>query len=135
LSAEIKDKIEMEYCLLERANLLWKVLEKMFGSSNDKRSSSKAPKNISSSSLDIKQEEQSSVQKEETESANLGKWNGLVFQIGISGFGRIEISLAKEDDCYMSSFDVNNDDDIDDEYDDKELLLEFKKLISKHMKL
>jgi hypothetical protein len=28
-----------------------------------------------------------------------------------------------------------DDDDTDDEYDDKELLLEFKKLISKHMKL
>jgi hypothetical protein len=40
LSAERKDKIEIEYGLLERANLLWKVLEKMFGSSNDKRSSS-----------------------------------------------------------------------------------------------
>jgi hypothetical protein len=35
LSAEIKDKIEMEYGLLERANLPWKVFEQMFGSSND----------------------------------------------------------------------------------------------------
>jgi hypothetical protein len=31
LSAEIKDKIKMEYSLLERSNLLWKVLEKIFG--------------------------------------------------------------------------------------------------------
>jgi hypothetical protein len=31
LSAEIKDKIKMEYSLLERANILWKVLEKIFG--------------------------------------------------------------------------------------------------------
>jgi hypothetical protein len=27
LSAEIKDEIEIEYGLLERANLLWKVVE------------------------------------------------------------------------------------------------------------
>jgi hypothetical protein len=40
LSAEIKDKIEIEYGLLKRANLLWKVFEQMFGPSNDKRSSS-----------------------------------------------------------------------------------------------
>jgi hypothetical protein len=42
-SAEIKDEIEMEYGLLERANLLWKWLDKMFGSSIDKRSSSNIP--------------------------------------------------------------------------------------------
>jgi hypothetical protein len=36
LIAERKDEIEMEYDLLERANLLWKALEKMFGSSNNK---------------------------------------------------------------------------------------------------
>jgi hypothetical protein len=47
LSAEIKDEIEMEYGLLERANLLWKVLEQMLGSSNDKRSLSNVPENIS----------------------------------------------------------------------------------------
>jgi hypothetical protein len=29
----------------------------------------------------------------------------------------------------------NSDDDTDDEYDEQELLVEFKKLISKHMKL
>jgi hypothetical protein len=40
--------------------------------------------------------------------------------------------LAKEDDCFTSSFD---DDDTDDEYDEQELLVVFKKLISKHMKL
>jgi hypothetical protein len=48
LSAEIKDKIEMEYDWPERANLLWKVLEQMYGSSNSKKSSSSAPENISS---------------------------------------------------------------------------------------
>jgi hypothetical protein len=37
------------------------------------------------------------------------------------------------DDCSMSSSDDN--DDTDDEYDKEELLVEFKKLISKHMKL
>jgi hypothetical protein len=40
--------------------------------------------------------------------------------------------LAKEDDSSTSSSD---DDDTDDEYDGQELLVEFKKLISKHMKL
>jgi hypothetical protein len=67
LSAEVKDKIKMEYGFLERANLLWKVLEQMFGSSNNKRSSSNVSENISSSfiHIDQDQEEQSSVQKEE----------------------------------------------------------------------
>jgi hypothetical protein len=41
--------------------------------------------------------------------------------------------LVEENDCSTSSSDV--DDDTDDEYDDKELLLEFKKLINKPMKL
>jgi hypothetical protein len=40
--------------------------------------------------------------------------------------------LAEEDDCSTSSSD---DDDTDDEYDEQELLVKFKKLISKHMKL
>jgi hypothetical protein len=71
LSAEIKDEIEIECDLLERANLLWKVLEKMYVSSNSKKSSSSAPENISSSSthFDQDQEVQSSVQKEELNSA------------------------------------------------------------------
>jgi hypothetical protein len=44
--------------------------------------------------------------------------------------------LVEEDDFSMLSFDDDNDDDdTDDEYDDQELLLELKKLISKHMKL
>jgi hypothetical protein len=55
LSAEIKDKIEMEYELLERANLLWKELDKMFSSSNNKRSSSNVSKNFSSSLVHIDQ--------------------------------------------------------------------------------
>jgi hypothetical protein len=55
LSVEIKDKIEMEYELLERANLLWKELDKMFGSSNNKRSSSNVSKNFSSSLVHIDQ--------------------------------------------------------------------------------
>jgi hypothetical protein len=50
LIAEIKDKIKMEYDWLERADLLWRVLEQMYGSSNSKKSSSSAPENISSSS-------------------------------------------------------------------------------------
>jgi hypothetical protein len=57
LSAEIKDKIKMEYGLLERTNLLWKALEEMFGSSNEKRSSSTSKlENISSSSIHIDQD-------------------------------------------------------------------------------
>jgi hypothetical protein len=35
----------------------------------------------------------------------------------------------------MSSYDVDDDDETDDEYDEQELLIKFKKLISKHMKL
>jgi hypothetical protein len=74
LSVEIKDEIEMEYDWLERSNLLWKVFEQMYGSSNSKKSSSSALKNISSSStlFDKSQEGQSSSQKE-AKSANLGK--------------------------------------------------------------
>jgi hypothetical protein len=139
LSAEIKDKVEIEYGLLERANLLWKVLEKMFGSSNDKRSSStNLSKNISSSSIHIDQdqEEQSSVQKEKVKSDSLKKLNGPVTQNKVSSFGRTKVILTEEEDCYMSSSDVDDDDDdTDDEYDYQELLLEFQKLISKHMKL
>jgi hypothetical protein len=134
LSAEIKNEVEIEYGWPERANLLWKVSEQMYGSSNSKKSSSSALKNISSSStlFDQSQEGQSSSQKEEAKSTSLGKLDCLVFQTGLSDFGRIETSLAKEDDCSMSSFD---DDDTDDENDEQELLVEFKKLISKHMKL
>jgi hypothetical protein len=64
LSAEIKDKIKMEYGLLERANLLWKTLEQMYDSSNRKKSSPSALENISSSStlFDQSQEGQSSSQ-------------------------------------------------------------------------
>jgi hypothetical protein len=79
LSAEIKDEIKMEYGWFERSNLLWKVLEKMYGLSNSKRSSSSAPENISSSSThcDQDQEEQSSVKKG-LNSASLGKLEGSI---------------------------------------------------------
>jgi hypothetical protein len=108
------------------------MLEQMFGSCNSKKSSS-APKNISSSStlFDQSQEGQSSSQKEEAKSTSLGKLDCPISQTGLSSFGRIETSLVEEDDCSMSS----SDDDTDDEYDEQELLVEFKKLISKHMKL
>jgi hypothetical protein len=44
--------------------------------------------------------------------------------------------LAEEDDCSTSSSDDDNDDNAtDDEYDHGELLLDFQKLISKHIKL
>jgi hypothetical protein len=59
LSVEIKDEIKMEYGLLERANLLWKTLEEMFDSSNDKISSSTSIlENISSSSIHIDQDQE-----------------------------------------------------------------------------
>jgi non-canonical (house-cleaning) NTP pyrophosphatase len=81
LSVEIEDMIKIEHGLLKSANLFWKALEQMFGSSNDKRSSSiSIPENISSSSMHIDQdqEEQSSVQKEKVKSISLGKQDGLV---------------------------------------------------------
>jgi hypothetical protein len=111
------------------------VLEQMYGSSNSKNSSSSVMKNISSSSTlyDLSQEGQSSSQKEEAKSARLGKPDYPVSQIGGSGFGRIEDILSKEDDCSTSSSD--DDDGTDDEYDEQEFLVEFEKLISKHMKL
>jgi hypothetical protein len=139
LSAEIKDKIEIEYDSLERANFLWKVLEQMFSSSNNTRTSSNLSENISSSSIHIDQdqEEQSSIQKEKVKSASVEKSDGPVSQTRTSGFGRIKVTLAEEDDCSTCSSDDDNDDDDDteDEYDDQELLLEFKKHITKHMKL
>jgi hypothetical protein len=111
----------------------------MFDSSDDKRSSSTSiPENISSSSIyiDQYQEEQSSDQKEKVKSASLRKLDGPVSQTEIFGFDRTRIDLAEEDDCSTLSSDDDNDDDDDtnDEYDDQELLLEFQKLISKHMK-
>jgi hypothetical protein len=109
----------------------------MYGSSNRKKSSSSAPKNISSSSTlyDQSQEGQSSSQKEETKSASLGKSDCPVSQTVLSGFGRIEDILSEEGDCSTSSSNVDDDADTDDEYDEHELLVEFKILISKYMKL
>jgi hypothetical protein len=135
LSVEIKDEIKMEYDYLERANLLWNVLEQMYGSRNSKKLSSSAPENISSSSTLFyqSQEGQSSSQKEEAKSASLRKPDCPIFQTGLSDFDRIETSLAEEDDCSTSSSD--DDDDTDDEYDEQELLVEFRKLIRNHMKL
>jgi hypothetical protein len=81
LSVEIKDGIEIEYGWPKRANLLWKMLEQMYGSSNNKISSLSASENISSSSthIDQDQEEQSSIQKEEkVKSASLEKPDGPV---------------------------------------------------------
>jgi hypothetical protein len=138
LSAEIKDDIEIEYGLLERANLLWKALEQMYDSRNDKRSLSNVLENISASSIhtDQDQENESSVQRDEVKSVSLGKLDCPIFQTGTSNFGRTENCLAEEDDHFTSSSNIDNDDDhIDDEYDEQEFLVEFKKLISKHMKL
>jgi hypothetical protein len=108
------------------------VLEQIYDSSNSKKLLSSAMKNISLSSTlyDQSQEGQSSFQKEEVKSASLGKPDCPVSQTRLSCFDRIETSLAKEGDCSTSS-----SDDDDDVYDEQELLLEFKKLISKHMKL
>jgi hypothetical protein len=112
------------------------VIEQIYDSSNSKRSSSSAPENISSSSTHCNQdqEEQSSVQKE-LNSVSLGKPDGPVFQIEGSGFGKTENVLSEEDKCSTSSSDVDDDDITNDEYDKQELLVEFRKLICKHMKL
>jgi hypothetical protein len=53
----------------------------------------------------------------------------------VSSFSRTENVLAEEVDYSTSSSDVDDDDDTNYEYDEHELLVEFKKLISKHMKL
>ncbi len=92
-------------------------------------------KNISSASTlyDQIQEGQSSSQKEEAKYDSLGKPDCPVSQTGGFSFGRTEDILSKEDDCSTSSFD--DDDGTNDEYDEQELLVEFKKLINKHMKL
>jgi hypothetical protein len=137
LSAEIKDEIKMEYGWTERDNLFWKVLEQLYGSSNSRKSLLSAAKNILSLSthFDQDQEEQLSVQKEELNSTSLGKSDGPVSQTGGFGFDRIENVLSEEDDYSMSSSDIDDDDDTDDEHDEQEILMEFKKLISKHMKL
>jgi hypothetical protein len=109
------------------------VLEQMYGSSNSKKSSLSAPENISSLStlFDQSQEGQSSSQKEETKSVSLGKSDCPVTQTRGFGFGRTKNVLSEEDDCSTSCSDVVDDD----EYDEQELLVEFKKLTSKHMKL
>jgi hypothetical protein len=119
LSVEIKDEIKMEYDWLERANLLWKVLEQMYGLSNSKKSSSSALQNISSSYIlfDQSQEGQSSSQKEEVKSGSLEKPDCPVSQTGGFDFGRTENVLSEEDYCFMSSSD--DDDDTDDEYDEQ----------------
>jgi hypothetical protein len=98
LSVETKDEIEMEYSLLERANILWKVLEQMYSSSNSKSSSSSALENISSSSthFDQDQEEHSSVQEEELNSTSLGKSDGLVSQTGVSILAEQKLSWLKK---------------------------------------
>jgi hypothetical protein len=75
LSAEIKDDIK---------------IVQMFGSSDEKRSSStNIPANVSSSSIHIDQdqEEQSSVQKEKVKFVSLGKPDCPVSQTRVSGFG------------------------------------------------
>jgi hypothetical protein len=137
LNTEIKDEIKMEYVWLERANLLWKVLEQMYGLSNSQRSSSSVPENISSSSINIDQgqKDQSCTQEEKVEYASLEKLDCPISQTGVSSFSRIEITLAEEEDCSMSSSHIDDDDGTDDEYDHEELLSEFQKLISKHIKL
>jgi hypothetical protein len=104
------------------------VLEQIYGSSNSKKLSSSASENISSSftHCDQDQEEQSSVQKE-LNSASLRKPEGPILT-------EQKKNLSEKDDCSTSSSDID-DDDTNDEYDEQELLMEFKKLISKHIKL
>jgi hypothetical protein len=76
------------------------VLELIYDSRNSKKSSSSAPENISSSSTYFDQDqEQLSVQKEKVKYVSMGKPNYPVFQIGVSGFDRMETSLVEEKDC------------------------------------
>jgi hypothetical protein len=98
LSAEIKGKIEMEYGWFEKTNFLWKVLEEMFGSSNDMKSSSNILEKISSSStlFDQSQEGQSSSQKEEAKSISLGKSDCPVFQTRRFSFAEQKMSYLKK---------------------------------------
>jgi hypothetical protein len=136
LSAKVEGMIEIEYNLLKSANLIWKALEQIYGSSNDKRSSStNILKNASSSSMHIDQdhEEQSSIQNESVKSASMGKSDEPVSQTGVSSFGRTETKLVEEDDYSTSSSDDDDDDNTDNENDDQVLLEAFQKLISKHM--
>jgi hypothetical protein len=139
LSVEVEDMVEMEYGLLESAIYLWKTLKQMYGSSNDKRSSStNIMENMSSSSMHIDQDqgEQSSVQKEKIKSTSVGKPDDLIFQTGCSDFDRIEATFMEESDFSISSFDNDDDNDnTDDEDDDQVLIEEFNKLINMHMKL
>jgi hypothetical protein len=125
--------IEMKYDLLQSANILWKALEQIYGSSNYKRSSStNVLENISSSSsmhFDQDREEQSSVQKEKVKSASLEKSDGPISQTGYSSFGRTEEKLLEEDNCSTSSSN-DGDDDVN-----QVPLEEFHKLITEHMKL
>jgi hypothetical protein len=109
----------------------------MYDSSNSKKSSSSNSENMLSSSTHFnqEQEEQSSVQKEELNSASLGKLDDPVSQIEWSNFDRIENVLSEEDGCSISSSDVDDDDDTDGEYGEQELWVKFKKLINKHIKL
>jgi hypothetical protein len=126
--------IKMEYGLLESANILWKALEKIYGSSSDKSSSSiNVPENITSSSTHIIQDqgEQSSIQKK-VKSVSLEKPDGLISQTGCSNFGRTEARLLEEDDFSTSSSD-DDDNSIDDV--NQVFMEEFHKLIRKHMKL
>jgi hypothetical protein len=118
LSTEIKNEVKMEYGWSERANLLWKVLEQMYGSSNSKKLSLSAMKNISSSSTlyDLSQEGQSSSQKEEAKSIHLGRLDYPVSQTRGSNFDRTEDILSKKDDCSTPSSD--DDDGTNDEYDE-----------------
>jgi hypothetical protein len=61
--------------------------------------------------------------------------DGPISQTRGSDFGKTENVLSEVDDCSTSSSDVNDDDNTDDEYDEQELLMKFKKLINKHMKV
>jgi hypothetical protein len=95
----------------------------------------KVLENASSSSMHIGQDkkELSSIQNEKVKFVSMGKPDGPVSEIGVSGFDRTKVNLAEDDDFSTSS--SNIDDDTDNEDDDQVLLEEFQKLISKHRNL
>jgi hypothetical protein len=85
LSAEIKDEIKMEYGWLERANLFWKLFEQMYDSSNNKKSSSSALKNISlSSTLFIRVKKSNHVLKKKKQ--NLPVWKNWTVRFSKSDY-------------------------------------------------
>jgi hypothetical protein len=95
LSAEIKNEVKMECGWPERANLLWKVFEQMYGSSNSMKSSSSALKYISSSSTLFDQSRRA---------IKFSKGRSKIFQsgkTGLSGFPNQRVRFWQNRKCLI----------------------------------